>query len=524
MNALVGLGLITLGAIVLLRAVGAPIGPLARGLSRALLWLVRAGWRFSVLLVNVARGRVPGPLSRFRGGAEVLAPGDSAPRPNRSVEVQDYRGTAREGELAPLFADGVPLGRFERPGRGAGRPLALPLELLERNCAIVGSTGSGKTASVVVPWIEHMLVSGVSVVTVDVKGDLFDRLEPAARAAGVRLWHWSLGDPVRSASWNFMSGLGDTKDVESAVRSIIGAPRPGDPQPFFHERDYRWLRALIQITQLIHGPSASPRELYRLVAEQDRLVDAFRRIPGVRSFEPEVSDLLRFSTDEHSRAVSGLLNALHLFNAPHVARITERSDFTISGITFRPTLLVIGAPLSEGRASEVLSAVMLGQLFNVVYRRFSGAPAPSLYFVIDEAARLRDRIAYEEVLAIARSARAALCLAFQDVTQMGDERTASALLANCSTIIMMRGASPAAARYLSSRLGQRTERSVVETVQRGPFDIFAQRGGTTQQVTCVPVLGEREIMHPPFGPGCYGGVVLASAVSPKPFLVDFTRP
>ena len=270
--------------------------------------------------------------------------------------------------------------------------------------------------------------------------------------------------------------------------------------------------------------TAVPRYLYSLVGDQAALRNLFSQSPVIRPQAAELADLLQFSADEHSRAVSGLLNALHLFNTTPVVNVTSRSDFSLTDVCSAPTLLVIGASLADARSAEVMSGMMLNQLFNTVYRRFagsgSGATLP-LYFIIDEAARLKDRINYEEVLSVARSAKVGVCLAAQDVNQFGDQRQQIAILANCLTFIALRGCSPDTARYLSSRLGQRNTQVLAATRSRGPFDIFAQRTRASQTVT-VPVLGEREIMHPPGSAYC--GIVQVSPVSGKPFLVDLGRP
>src|SRR5206468_1826258 len=130
--------------------------------------------------------------------------------------------------------------------------------------------------------------------------------------------------------------------------------------------------------------------------------------PTIRPRASEIADLLQFNVDEHSRAVSGLLNALYLFNTPQITKMTERSDFSILGIGSQPTLLIIGASLADALASETMSSIMLNQIFSSVYRRFghaNSATSTPIYFIIDESARLKDRINYEEVLSVARSAR-----------------------------------------------------------------------------------------------------------------------
>lgn len=341
---------------------------------------------------------------------------------------------------------------------------------------------------------------------------------------GVRVWYWNSGDPGRSHSWNWLSGIRDAKDVEAAVRSILGRPRPNDPQPFFYDRYYRWLRALIAIVKETHRTSARPRDLYELVGDQDLLRDHFRQHPNIRSMAAEVADLLQLPSQDHSRAVSGLLNALHLFNTLDVVAVSERSDFALPAIATQPTLLVVGASLADARAAEVLSSIVLNQVITFIYRRFgpggSGTPM-SLYFIIDEAARLRDRINFEEFLSVARSAKVGVCLAAQDVAQFGDEKRYTALLSNCLTFMALPGCSAETARYFGSRLGQRMEQVISVSSQKGPFDLLPDQLGQVRQTVSVPVLREREIMNPPVGTFC--AVVQVSAVSPKPFLVDLTR-
>jgi len=453
----------------------------------------------------------------------VLGPGDPPPMADQIQDCWDYRGVAEEGELSKLFHGTVRLGVYWHPKRGAGRPLYLPAELLHRNCAVIGPPGSGKTEGIIIPWTLQLLGAGYSVVTVDVKGDLFDRLYGPARQMGVRVWYWNPADPVRSLSWNWLDEVRDGRDIEAAVQSILGRPRLNDPQPFFYERDYRWLRTIIGITKQVYGNQARPQMLYQMVGDQEALRDVFRKYPQVRSRAVELADLFQFSVDEHSRAVSGLLNALHLFNDPSVVKVSDKSDFQLPTIGRATTLFVIGASLADARAAEVLSSIVLNLLFSFIYRRFSPGGSQTqlpLYFMLDEAPRLKERINFEEVLSVARAAKVGICLAMQDVTQLGEERQVSSILSNCLTIILLRGSSPAAAKYFSERLGQRVDQVIVQSRHRGPFDLFSQQGSTIQ-TTVVPVLREREIMYPPFGQYC--AVCQVSPITNKPFLIDLTQ-
>jgi len=474
-----------------------------------------------VFILN--RFRIPGKdsLPGFSVGTVILSPGDSPNMALGNQDVMDYRGTATERELGVLKQHGLPIGRFLHPKGQSNTPLKLPIEILQRGCAVFGPTGSGKTEGIVLPWITAILKQGASVVTCDVKGDLFDRLHQDAKKMGARVWYWNIADPARSMTWNWFDAIQDYRDIEAAALSILGRPKPNDNQPYFYDRDYRWLRALINITKQAYKHTAQPRYLYLLVSDQNALRTLFKQSPAIQHLAVEVTDILQFSADEHSRAVSGLLNALHLFNTPPIRHVTERSDFKLSEISDATTLLIIGAGLADGRAAEVMSGMFINQLNNLVYRRLGGGQTNSsqLFFILDEAARLKDRINYEEMLSMVRSAKVGVCLASQDVNQFGDAQQQTAILSNCLTFIALRGSSADTAKHLSSRLGQRHEEEIVASVNRGPFDLLSTHG-KSRHTTLVSVLGEREIMHPPGSN--YVAIMHIAAVTKKPFLVDLT--
>ena len=49
---------------------------------------------------------------------------------------------------------------------------------------------SGKIEGIVLPWIVELINHGASVATLDVKGDLYDRLLPEAKRVSCRVWYW----------------------------------------------------------------------------------------------------------------------------------------------------------------------------------------------------------------------------------------------------------------------------------------------------------------------------------------------
>lgn len=440
-----------------------------------------------------------------------LAPGDGPAPPGSPV--LDYRGLSAPAHVA-LPSQGIPLGRVVDLERGgAARPVALPVDRIKRHACIIGPPGSGKTYSLIVPWTAALLAAGCSVVTVDVKGDFLDELRAYldGRPLGVKGIVWDYAAP-RTHRWNFLREIRTERQIEAAVVSVIGKKKDNDPQPFFYQRDYRWLKGLVRLTLEAHGSTARPRHLLDLLMDPDM-------VAALLPASAAAADLFDLATQpDYSQATAGLLNALSVFREASVARATEESDFTLDEVLAEPTLLVGVARIADAQRAEQLSSLLLSQLNLAVLDRFGQRSRTPVVFMIDEAPRIKDRIDLEQLLAVVRGADAGVVLAAQDVGQFGDERAQSALLASCHTYVSMPGVSPVSAQYLSNRLGTmaKEEFSVSVGGRRGLFEPESQ----TRQMTVGPVLGTREIMNLPHE---HHALVHLHGLTDGPFLVDVSR-
>jgi type IV secretory pathway TraG/TraD family ATPase VirD4 len=459
-------------------------------------------------------------LSRSARSLGVLAPGDPVPPPG--VDLLDYRGVATWNHVQRYVSRQPSLGRFLDCRNGPGPQVGIPAQLLFRHAAVIGPAGSGKTRSIIIPWIVSLLRQGCSLVTVDIKGDLLQEIHSHCQATGgptgAALWIWDYsGGP--SHRWNWLSHANDQRSVEAATISILGRPKLNDPQPFFYQRDVRYLRALIRLACREHGPNAQPCHLSELLTDQVLLDQALSRAAAHSPGIADLNELTLMSPDDYSRAVSGLLNALSIFRMPNVQAVSVASDIDLARICDRPSLLVCVAPLADGILGETLSGILMSQVIMQVLGRFGNMNRP-LFLIIDEAPRLKDRIDFEQVLAVARGASVGVCLAAQDITQFGDETARTSVFTNCHTFITMPGVSPETASYFSKRLGERH----VEQGQigRGPGPYMMPSYNLSRSSAMVPVLGQREIMHPPFGP--YTGIAHVPAIAREPILIDLTGP
>jgi len=453
--------------------------------------------------------------ARAQAAGGVLAPGDSPAPPG--YDVLDYRGLALPSSLR-LATTGLPLGRPVDLRRGPGAPAALPIGELLTHACVIGPSGSGKTYSIVVPWTVALLAAGCSVVTIDVKGDLLQEIQrhlvELGQPSGAKGFVWDYAG-ASGHRWNFLQEITTDKGIDAAAVSLVGRAKPNDAQPFFYQRDYRWMKGLVRLVVERLGPAAEPRHLLQLLQDQDRL----DRWASTSSAASELADLCSAHPNDFGKDVSGLLNALSLFREPAVVRATSTSDFTLRQVVAEPSLLVAVAKLSDGRRAEQMSSLLLSQFTQSVLDRFGGRRQRPVVFMVDEAPRLTERIDLEQMLSVARGANAGVCLAAQDVGQFGTEQEQSSLLANCHTYVSMFGVSPASAEYLSKRLGNRMKEESTVTIN-GSRKLF-EPPGRSRQATVGPVLGSREIMFSPLGQRT--ALVHCPSVSVAPFMVDVER-
>lgn len=455
-------------------------------------------------------------MAGLRFKRDVVGPYDRALPPAHEAAAMDYRG------LAPLNALTVApwtyrLGRLRQP-KGRWRltqdEIGITDEALDQHAAIFGPTTLGKTSSIIVPWIYEALAAGRSVLTVDVKGDLLEKIRQYSAVRGPLgrdVYEWN---PASGAvSWRWLDELRTEDQIEVAVEAILGRERPQDPTPFHHRRDTRFMRALLKLSR--NHPGIVAADLLHVVSDQYRL-DTFLARQPQSSAVSDLSELLSLAPDHYSSAVSGVINGLSLLCTDAARRITERPGVTLEALEREPSLLIAVSPAEGGEGTKALLALLLA----LASQRLLGSDASSrvpVVMMLDEAPRIQDRLRIPELLSLGASKRLAVVLAAQDVSQFSDEER-QPMLVNCGTVVVLQGAGSETTEFLSKRLGERRSVSLADNAGPG----FGFRGRTrTSSTGTVPVLGHNEISSPPFEGR--PAIIHARSIANGPLLVDLTR-
>lgn len=470
----------------------------------------RAGARVGEdLAIRMKESRSRAPLrSRLSG---VLAPGD---HPGDSTGFMDYRGVGLPRDYPGATDAVVCVGEICHPHGSPRTPIWLGWSTLNRHTAVVAPTGSGKTISVIAPWISDAIDAGISVVALDVKGDLLEevyRIRGGRKiAAPIRQWDISSRRP-HSLSWNPLEEVGDENALQALVTALLGEVDTRAENRYFQERDHRWLGGLLKTT--ITGiPNPTLEMVHALLLDRSTLNRFTKALPEAAV---NIGDLVTMPDTDYGLATAGLTNALAWTTHGNARAATESSEFTVQQCLSDGGLTIVGASVGAGLPPRAAAASFIGMLRMEMFRGFTGYRSPTL-LVLDEVDKYADRIDLSALLDLARGANVGIVLATQNVDQLGkDDGEVATRLGNCATVIVLPGASDRSARYLSGRLGKHTVETITYSVDaRG-------RRIPTSSVETVDVLGSREIMHPPLGE--WTGILYSKPVSSKPFLVDFTR-
>jgi len=489
---------------------------LIKALARIVFFVISALYRF---LVDIHYNYISHNLKKG-----IIGPSDRPPPPRAMhIGLWDYRGIARPVDIQPMSSE-FPVGKYIDPRSWVStREIGLSKEVVNQHTIVVGPTRSGKTSSIVVPWIYNALKLGYSVVAVDVKGnrDLLSKLKDFSSESGsigAKAYSWDYNDPANSLSWNWIAGLTKESEINAAVEAICGRPSASDPNKFFHQSAIKYLRGLLQILSGLRYQSTL-RDLIRIVSDQsdlERLVLANPSEPGAQ----RLKELVGLSTNDYTKYTMELKTHLELLDTDGFSRVTSKPQFSFDLLDQQsPVLLVVSAPISDGSLAEASSSLFLSLYLQWVLSRFNSLNKPSL-LVLDEAARIQNRLDLGSTLSLVAGANLSVLMATQDLMQFKSERREE-ILSNCGSLICLPRVSRATTQFLSNRLGEAKVATLSRSSSNDPR--LVQSVSWTQGSEERPVLGHREISSPPLHLGKYPAILHSPFLSTRPILVDLNR-
>lgn len=245
---------------------------------------------------------------------------------------------------------------------------------------IIGSTGSGKTRRILFQTIWLQLLSGLSVVVSDVKGEIYYFTSKYAKSLGYKTIAFDLRNPKKSAHYNFLQPIIDALDNGDEAKavdytwdivSVLMGKQKGDP--LWYNGESATIAASILIVVL-----EAPREfknltnVYYFIANMCKsndkgIMPLTEYLKTLKKTHPAkgvfaMAEIAQERT--RSSFFTSALGTLRLFTNPNIAEMTSYSDFNLKDISKEKTILYMIIP-DEKRTMYPLVSVLITQLYSL---------------------------------------------------------------------------------------------------------------------------------------------------------------
>ncbi|MFN8790112.1 MAG: type IV secretory system conjugative DNA transfer family protein [Bdellovibrionales bacterium] len=351
------------------------------------------------------------------------------------------------------------------------QPVHLTTDLRTRHTQVIGTTSSGKSESVILPWAIQDIQNGGGLIIVDGKADksfldkIYAYAVEAGRASDFRLF--SLSNPAESCSFNPLA-VGSVQEVTERVFSSFKFE-----SEYFESIQFRVFRDIIAVIKE-QGVVPTFSHVHTLLTNKDALerwIEASRN----DTLKEQLTAFNGLSTKEREERTSGLIAKLShfcadevfpLFNAtqPHIDMSLALKHKWICYFQL-PTMYYQFLGASTGK-------LVLQCLQNAVAKRHNegGSNASFTSVYLDD---FQDYIyeGFEALLNKSRSANIGMVFSHQalgDLDKVGPAFR-NVVTTNTNIKVVMRNNDPETAEFFANSFGTKAAAKETERVSRGLF-------------------------------------------------------
>ncbi|MCM2534352.1 type IV secretory system conjugative DNA transfer family protein [Neobacillus pocheonensis] len=345
------------------------------------------------------------------------------------------------------------------------KPLILPekTKVPNRNVFIVGSPGSGKTLSYILPNI--IFERNRSMVISDPKGEIFEATAKVKKQQGYEVRLINFKEMLISDRYNPIDYITKEIEAEQVANTIVINSMQGQKPDFWTKAEIALLKTLLlyvkyetptdanlaNVKRILTTHGSTPQRMDQFFSHLDPDHPAFSAYQIVRMASDKVRDSIFVS----------LAITLSKFDAKDVRRFTETSDFLLDDIGRKKMIVYIILPVADS-TWEPLTANFFTQMFQRLYdvadKNFNRLPV-QVNLLLDEFPNLGKIPGYEEILATCRSYGISSSTIVQSMGQLIDKynkEKAEAIFNNCSLRYMLGVGDKLTAEYFSDLIGKTT--------------------------------------------------------------------
>ncbi|WP_409479668.1 type IV secretory system conjugative DNA transfer family protein [Pseudobdellovibrio sp. HCB154] len=346
-------------------------------------------------------------------------------------------------------------------------PLFLTEKMRCGHVQIIGATGRGKTASVVLPWFIRDLMAGNIPILIDGKGDesiLYEMQSKLSVDEFQRIAVFDLSNP-NSLSLNPLIGGTPSEIADRLIQSLEFESQ------YFKDIQHAAVLMVLEVLDVCDEAPTLPR-LYELLSDSGKILDLTKKI----KYFPEhlLNEVTKFSqtrSDTREERLSGILSQLKPFNTASFKNLVSGNEIDLKAIleqsestNYRAAVILLNTLQFQKTAKVFGKMVMQLMAWITATRNPKSNFAP--VFIDEFSAFVFE--GFEQFLNKARSRNIGLHLSHQS---LGDLEAVSPSFAktvnvNTNVKVLLGLNDPDTADYMARHLGTRTKLKSTERAKK----------------------------------------------------------
>lgn len=325
---------------------------------------------------------------------------------------------------------------------------------------VVGSSGSGKTTSILLPNI--LSIDNASMIVHDPAGELLLQSSGAKIQQGFKILLIDYNNPQNSEHYNPISRLKSKSDIKQLCKILIIATlgKGGSNEIFWNTAAENLIGLFIRyvifytpkehqnlynVLVLLNKFAGSPKQVDQLIiaTQDDELVEEYKSI-------------VAYDSKLLMNILATAKTALSLFSDERICEITNRDTLNFETLREQKIIVYIKSDINQMKYFAPLTSLLFEQLFATVMKEIPDPNKLPILCLLDECSSL-----HLPILPIAsanlRKYRCGLQIIMQTESQLIDlfgVQAARSITANCFTKVYLPGQPLETARQLEILMGK----------------------------------------------------------------------
>ena len=345
------------------------------------------------------------------------------------------------------------------------------------NVLVVGGSGSGKSASYVIPNAYQCLGSYIFT---DPKGELFDKTAGYLQEQGYQIKVLNLVNPAKSDGYNPLMHINSEIDVDVIANTIVKGQKSdlsGGSDPYWDDMAEMLLKSLIYYLMAARPEEernlASCAELVRAAntsGGDNLLTTLMNTLPYDHPARTNYKSIEIAPEKTYSSILSSLQSKLGKFDSKEIAELTSTDTINFEEIGRVKTAVYVISSDTHTAYDFLLTiffSQMIQQLYDYADKSGGALPMPA-YFILDEFANIGRIPDFDKKISTSRSRKINFSVILQNLDQLEAvyKDAHETIIGNCDTHLFLGSNSQKTVEYFSKALGEKTIKRESVSVNR----------------------------------------------------------